>query len=135
MLNACTLTGTRFIQCKLERADLTGSRIGESDFTKSNLKGAILTYVNRDGTTDKEKPNSPLFIRTKFIGTDLTDANLSYGNFYGSDFSGAILDDCDFTEADLRSVIMDDKYRFSDRLTLTDKQRGDIIWAKQGSII
>lgn len=75
------LTGTKFIRCKMEQADLTRADAFMADFTGANLANATLAGTN--------------CARATFRDATLLEVNLE----------GAVLDAADFTHANLRRSI------------------------------
>ena len=126
LLDACLMIDCIFKDCDLSHTSLIASDIWCSDFSGSNLTGANLQYVNNYTQIPIEKLAKKYFPKTKFIGCNMKQADLSFGNFTAVDFTGANLLGCKFEGTILTGAKIDKSQ--ADHLDLTEEQREVIIW-------
>ena len=86
----CLSVKSNWRECALEGANFAGSVLDQSDFSEAKLKGAIMTGVTAKGT--------------RFLKCDLTEANLSGGNFFNSSMRWAKLNRADLRYSNCYAV-------------------------------
>ena len=127
-LDVSLLMKSIFKDCDLSYVSLIASGIWFSDFSGSNLKKANLQYVNHYICIELpiEKMTKKYFPKTKFIGCNLEEADLSYGDFTAADFTDANMLGCKFEGTILTGAKIDKSQ--TDHLELTEEQREVITW-------
>ena len=107
-----SLRGPDSFGCNLEKADLSGARLGGVD-----LSGVILTSANcqdadfRDACLAEADLDHAVLTGANFEGADLSYATLNEATATGANFRGANLmevtaDEADFSDADMRDADM-----------------------------
>lgn len=109
-LRRCDLTDASFVNCDLSGALFTDADIAGANFSGSNLQGADLRRVAGHGA------------EPKFIGTDLSGADLRFSE----------LDGLDATEACMAGAALDGASFSDGRLVGADLSKTYVRWATNG---
>jgi hypothetical protein len=118
--NASPAAGVDWQDCRkrnliLEGSDLTAAKLGQADFSSTDLRGTTLNAADfskaalaramlDNSKAAKSNFEKALGYRTSFVEADLTQANFSKSEMHRANFTDANLEDADFEKSELGRV-------------------------------
>jgi len=108
-LNHCNLAEAQLLSANLSAATLSHADLGESNLKWVDFMGALLEDANFDGAVlVQARLANVKAARATFLGSDLSDAVMTSGDFSEADFQGAKLDRVKATEANFTDAILEE---------------------------